>query len=101
MPQSIARSDFHAEQLELACLRALAAGKVDEAYRNIDRRCRIAPLARAHHYVLRAETLSRMGDGRGAMADITRALQLAPEDIQANRRMLSWGDGGAQREAAR
>jgi hypothetical protein len=56
MPKSIARSDFHAEQLELACLRALAAGKVDEAFRNIDRRCRISPLPRAHHFVLRAET---------------------------------------------
>jgi GT2 family glycosyltransferase len=101
VPQSIARSDFHAEQLELACLRALAAGKVDEAFRNIDRRCRISPLPRAHHFVLRAETLSRMGDGKGAMADITHALELAPEDIQANRRLLLWADGAAQRTAAK
>jgi O-antigen biosynthesis protein len=100
MPKSIARSDFHAEQLELACLRALAAGKVDEAFRNIDRRCRISPLPRAHHFVLRAETLSRMGDGKGALDDITHALELAPEDIQANRRLLLWADGPAQRTAA-
>jgi hypothetical protein len=101
MPKSIARSDFHAEQLELACLRALAAGKVDEAFRNIDRRCRISPLPRAHHFVLRAETLSRMGDGKGAIDDITHALELAPEDIQANRRLLLWADGAAQRTAAK
>jgi O-antigen biosynthesis protein len=101
MPKSIARSDFHAEQLEVACLRALAAGKVDEAFRNIDRRCRISPLPRAHHFVLRAETLSRMGDGKGAMDDITHVLELAPEDIQANRRLLLWADGAAQRTAAK
>ena len=101
MPQSIARSDFHAEQLELACLRALAAGKVDEAFRNIDRRCRISPLPRAHHFVLRAETLSRMGDGKSAIDDITHALELAPEDIQANRRLLLWADGAPQRTAAK
>jgi GT2 family glycosyltransferase len=101
MAKSIARSDFHAEQLELACLRALAAGNVDEAFRNIDRRCRISPLPRAHHFVLRAETLSRMGDGKGAMADIAHALELAPEDIQANRRLLLWGDEAGQRAAAR
>ncbi len=101
MTKSIARSDFHAEQLELACLRALAAGHVDEAFRHIDRRCRILPLPRAHHFVLRAETLSQMGDGRGAMSEIAHALELAPEDIQANRRMLAWGDGPAQRAAAK
>src|SRR5919204_443572 len=101
MTKSIARSDFHAEQLELACLRALAAGNVDEAFRNIDRRCRITPLPRAHHFVLRAETLSRMGDGKGALAEISHALALAPEDIQANRRVLTWADGPAQRAAAR
>ena len=101
MPKSIARSDFQAEQLELACLRDLAAGKVDEAFRNIDRRCRISPLPRAHHFVLRAETLSRMGDGKGAIDDITHALELAPEDIQANRRMLLWADDVAQRTAAK
>jgi hypothetical protein len=42
-----------------------------------------------------------MGDGKGPMAEISRALELAPEDIQANRRMLTWGDGPAQRAAAR
>jgi O-antigen biosynthesis protein len=93
--------DPHAEQLERACLQALAEGRVEDAFRNIDRRCRIPPLPRPYHYVLRAETLSRMGDGKGALADIARALELAPEDIQANRRMLAWGEGDAQCEAAR
>src|SRR5262245_16044216 len=97
---SIAR-DPHPESLELAALRAFADGHIAEAFRNIDRRCRVPPLARAHHYVLRAEALSRMGDGRGAMADIVRALELAPENIQANRRMLAWGNGRVQLDAAR
>jgi len=42
-----------------------------------------------------------MGDGKGAIDDITHALELAPEDIQANRRLLLWADGAAQRTAAK
>ncbi len=42
-----------------------------------------------------------MGDGKGALDDITHALELAPEDIQSNRRLLLWADGAAQRTAAR
>jgi GT2 family glycosyltransferase len=42
-----------------------------------------------------------MGDGKGALEDITHALELAPEDIQASRRLLLWADGAAQRTAAK
>ena len=108
MPQSIARSDFHAEQLELACLRALAAGKVDEAFRNIDRRCRISPLPRAHHFVLRAETLSRMGDGKSeplehadpaehATPDKSRAIRSASARSPGNEIFSVCGSAAARR----
>jgi GT2 family glycosyltransferase len=64
-----------------------------------DRRCRILPLASSHHFALRAEALIRLGDRDSAVSDLATALELSPEDIQANRRMLSWGDA-AQKAAA-
>lgn len=66
-----------------------------------DRRCRVLPHAEAHHFVLRAEALMRLGDRDGATSDIAAALALSPEDIQANRRMLSWGDAAQKQTAAR
>lgn len=93
--------EMHPESLERLCALALAAGDAETAFMYADRRCRIHPLAKAHHFTLRAETLMRRGDRDGALADVRTALGLAPDDIQANRRMLAWGDGDTQITAAR
>ncbi len=93
--------EMHPESLERLCATALAAGDAETAFMYADRRCRIHPLAKAHHFTLRAETLMRLGDKEAAIADIRTALALAPDDIQANRRMLAWGDGERQLAAAK
>src|SRR5690348_14075850 len=77
--------EHHHEALEQLAVRALAAGDVQSAFRFADRRCRIAPRAKAHHYTLRAEILHRMRDRKAALADIRHALELLPEDVAANR----------------
>lgn len=92
--------EHHHEALEQLAVRALAADDVRSAFKFADRRCRIAPRAQAHHYTLRAEVLHRMRDRDAALADVRHALELLPEDIAANRRMLEWGDGAEQRRAA-
>jgi GT2 family glycosyltransferase len=91
----------HFEALESLSLRSLFAGDLVRAYRCADRRCRIIPLAETHHYTLRGEISYRMGHLDAALADIARALELAPNDLSANRRMLAWGSGQAQRDTAR
>jgi GT2 family glycosyltransferase len=90
---------LHPQSLERLCTAALSAGDAEAAFMLADRRCRVLPHAEAHHFVLRAEALMRLGDRDGATLDIAAALALSPEDVQANRRMLSWGDS-AQKEAA-
>jgi O-antigen biosynthesis protein len=97
----ILNKQLHAESLEQDCLRALAQGDGLAAFMFADRRCRVPPLAKAHHFVLRAEALRLLGEPAGALLDITRALEIAPEDVQANRRMLAWGRGPARSIAAR
>lgn len=101
MERIVLNKEAHPESLEQLCAAALSAGDVEAAFMYADRRCRIQPLAKPHHFTLRAETLMRLGDTSGAIADIETALALAPEDIQANRRMLSWGDTTQQISAAR
>ena len=71
------------------------------AFKFADRRCRIPPIVKAHHYTLRAEISYRMGYIDAAIADLVLALELAPDDIPANRRMLAWGTGQPQINAAR
>ncbi len=100
MNEFLSPRHFHVQELESLCVAALAAGDARTAFKYIDRRCRISPLAQAHHYVLRAEALSRMGEDDGAVADLATALALAPDNLQANRRMLSLGKGAAQLKAA-
>jgi O-antigen biosynthesis protein len=90
----------HSAALETLALQALHDGDPAQAYRFADRRCRILPLAEAHHYALRGEISHRRGDAGAALADITRALELAPDDLAANRRMLNWGSGQARVAAA-
>src|ERR1700754_2806000 len=91
--------ESHHEALEQLAVQALAKGDVRAAFKFADRRCRIAPRAQAHHYTLRAEILRRLGERDATLRNIKRALELLPEDIAANRRMLEWGDG-ADRQAA-
>jgi O-antigen biosynthesis protein len=91
----------HHQALELLCVKALARGDIETAYRLADRRCRIRPLAEAHCFVLRAEALHRMGERAAALADLEAAIQIAPDDLAANRRILAWGETGQQIAAAR
>ena len=92
--------DRHNLALESLALKALSDGSLAEAFKFADRRCRISPLAEVHHFTLRGEVSYRMGYADAARADIMRALELAPNDLSANRRMLAWGSGQAQIEAA-
>src|SRR5579872_3510203 len=91
----------HFSALEALSLQSLSAGDFAQAFKFADRRCRILPPADAHHFTLRAEISRGMGHDEAALADIARALELAPDDLLANRRMLAWGHGRAQHDAAR
>jgi O-antigen biosynthesis protein len=90
----------HHQALELLSLQALASGDIATAFRLSDRRCRIKPLPEPHCYVLRGDALFRMGEKQAALGDIVRAIEITPNDIAANRRMLAWCDGPRQHEAA-
>jgi GT2 family glycosyltransferase len=91
----------HHQALEVLCIKALERGDVETAYRLSDRRCRIRPLADAHCFVLRAEALCRMGERAAALADLATAIEIAPDDLAANRRILAWGKAEQQIAAAR
>jgi GT2 family glycosyltransferase len=87
------------QALEVLSAKALERGDIAAAFRLSDRRCRIRPLADAHCFVLRAEALQRMGEVAAALADLETAIEVSPDDLGANRRLLNWGDA-AQRTAA-
>ena len=91
----------HHQELEVRSALALARGDIAAAFRLADRRCRIRPLPQCHSHVLRADALFRMGDRLAAVADLVTALDIAPDDIAANRRMMSWGDAEQRAAAAR
>jgi GT2 family glycosyltransferase len=91
----------HHDALERLTLRALSDGDYETAFRMADRRCRISPLAQSHHYALRAEAHYHRGHLEFALDDLSRALALAPNDVAANRRMLSWATGPSQMDAAK
>jgi len=91
----------HASALERLTLSALQERDYPRAFRYIDRRCRIAPAALAYHHVLRAEILNLNGQKPAALASLRRALEITPEDLQANRRMLRWGEGAECLKAAK
>jgi O-antigen biosynthesis protein len=90
----------HHESLELLAAVALADGNIAPGFRMADRRCRIAPVPEAHCYVLRGEASYQMGAKADAVADIAEALEIAPDNIAANRRMLTWAKGRRQLKAA-
>src|SRR5262245_32798694 len=90
----------HHEALEKLAVEAMSSGNFRDAFKYADRRCRVPPLAQAYHYVLRAEASYQMDERDAAIDDISRALELLPEDLAANRRMLSWAEGAGQIRAA-
>ncbi len=94
-------AERHFQGLETLSLQYLSAGDVGHAFKFADRRCRVLPLAKAHHYTMRGEITYRMGYIDAALADIARALELAPNDVVANRRMLAWNHKAPRIEAAR
>src|SRR5262245_31490997 len=90
----------HHQSLELLAVQALTNGDSLTAFKYADRRCRILPLAEPHCYVLRSEASFRIGAKKTAIADLTKALEIAPDDVAANRRMLAWARGPQQKQAA-
>jgi hypothetical protein len=90
----------HHQSLELLATQALAEGNAATAFKLADRRCRILPVPEPHCYVLRGEASFQMGAKAPAIADIARALEIAPDNIAANRRMLAWARGPQQKRAA-
>ena len=89
----------HYQSLELLATKALVEGDPLAAFKFADRRCRILPLAEPYCYVLRGEAAFQIGAKAAAIADLKKALEIAPDDIAANRRMLAWA-GGSQRKRA-
>ncbi len=90
----------HHHALEIMATRALADGDAATAFEFADRRCRIGPAPSSDCYVLRAEASYRMGEIAEAIGDLESALEILPEDLVANRRMLAWAQGPRQRAAA-
>ncbi|MDX8482951.1 glycosyltransferase [Mesorhizobium sp. VK24D] len=90
----------HHHSLELLAAQALARGEAEAAFKFADRRCRVRPYPEPRSYVLRGEALFRLGDKSAAIRDLRIALDLAPEDVAANRRMLAWAGSAEKREAA-
>lgn len=96
----LARPQHHL-QLERLAAKALAAGDALNSFKFADRRCRIAPSPPAHCYVLRAEASWRLNRVEAALADLMTAIEIAPHDLGANRRMLAWSTGHRRENAAR
>src|ERR1700756_2841060 len=90
----------HCQSLEILAAQELAKDDAAAAFRLADRRCRIQPAPEPHCYVLRAEALYRLGAKAAALTDLAKAIDIAPDNIAANRRMLAWADGAEQMRAA-
>ncbi|GIQ73826.1 glycosyltransferase [Bradyrhizobium sp. RD5-C2] len=91
---------LHHADLERAAVGALEARDFRRAFGLADRRCRILPHPGARAHLLRAEALFRLDLKEAAVAGVAKALELEPDDLAAARRMMAWGDGPAQIEAA-
>src|ERR1035438_9910985 len=96
----IASSQPHHQVLEILAATALAAQDFTAAFQYADRRCRIEPPVLAHCYVLRAEAAFNMGDKDAALADLTTALEISPNDLAATRRLFAWASDPDRRNAA-
>lgn len=100
-PAALLDAEQHPAALERAAIASLDRGELEEAFHLADRRCRILPVAQARHYTLRAEIAHRSGFPAAALKDISKALELAPDDLAANRRLMQWGDVENRTAAAR
>ncbi|GKQ49958.1 glycosyltransferase family 2 protein [Bradyrhizobium sp. Ce-3] len=92
---------LHHVDLERAAVAALEARDFRRAFALADRRCRILPHPGARAHLLRAEALFHLDLSDAAVASVARAIELEPDDLVAARRMMAWGDGFRQIEAAR
>ncbi|WP_076862279.1 glycosyltransferase family 2 protein [Bradyrhizobium mercantei] len=92
---------LHHADLERAAVAALEARDFRRAFALADRRCRILPHPGARAHLLRAEALFHLDLRDAAVASVARAIELEPDDLVAARRMMAWGDGLQQVEAAR
>ena len=90
----------HHQSLELLAARAIADGDFATAYKLADRRCRVPPSPGSRAYVLRAHAAFHVGERADAVSDLIAALEIAPEDIDANQRLLAWGNKEQQIQAA-
>jgi GT2 family glycosyltransferase len=86
--------------LERLAAQALTARDFPAAVKYADRRCRVGPPSAAHCFVLRAEANWNLERKDAALADLAEALVVDPRDLDANRRMLSWGTREPRRNAA-
>jgi hypothetical protein len=93
-------SDPHHQSLELVAAKSLAVGEYLTAYKLADRRCRISPLPQPHCYVLRSDAAFHLGEQGDAVLDLIQALDIAPEDLAANRPLLAWGNQEQKLQAA-
>lgn len=91
---------LHHVDLERAAVAALEARDFRRAFALADRRCRILPHPGARAHLLRAEALFHLDLRDAAIASVARAIELEPDDVVAARRMMAWGDGLQQIEAA-
>lgn len=91
----------HHLDLERETVRALERADYRLAFALADRRCRIPPHPDARIYLLRAEALHHLGLTDAALESVSRACELDPDDLVAARRMMAWGSGARQIEAAR
>lgn len=93
------RTNHHVE-LERDVLRALGSKDYRRAFALADRRCRILPLANSQVRLLRAEALYHLGLHEAAIESIAAVRELQPDDLMAARRMMAWGRGKRQFDAA-
>ena len=90
----------HHQSLELLAAQALSEGNFATAFKLADRRCRIPPAPEPHCYLLRGTASFQMGAKAAAVADIAKALEIAPDNILGNHRMLAWAEQPQQKSQA-
>lgn len=95
------RPESQPETLDRAAADALAEGRLADAFAFADRRCRLGVGVRAHHHVLRAAILFKLGQAREAARDLDAALSIDPHDLLANRALFRTGSPEARIQASR